>query len=467
MKTDTIAAVATGLAQGGINIIRVSGNEAVNIVSGIFKSASSKEFSKMKSYTAAYGHIIYEGRIIDEVIVLLMKAPATYTREDVVEIDCHGGIVVTRTILDIILKNGARLAEPGEFTKRAFLNGRIDLSQAEAVIDVISAGSELALRNSLNQLNGNIKNAIAVLRNRIISKTAYLEAALDDPEHISLEGFTEELQIEINAVLLEIRKLIGSCDSGRMIKEGINTVFLGLPNAGKSSLMNALSGTDRAIVTDIPGTTRDILTEHITFEGLALNIIDTAGIRETDNIIEKIGVDKAREAALNCDLILYVIDSSVSFTGEDIENIVRYKEKKTIVVFNKSDLVDSVNSSDSINEIREELRKYACSDIPVVSVSVVDKSGFDVIKKCITDMFFNGQIKINEDIYITNLRHKQLLSDAAQSLENVLQSIDCGMPEDFFTIDMMDAYTSLGLITGDNLEDDLADKIFSDFCMGK
>ena len=459
MEHDTIAAIASGLSASGISIIRVSGNAAFEIGDAVFRAASGKKVSEMESFKAAYGFIEADGKTIDEVLLLKMKAPHTYTREDIIEIDCHGGIVVTKAVLEAVLAAGARPAEPGEFTKRAFLNGRIDLTQAEAVSDLISAKSAMALRNSVNQLRGDVKEKIAGLRETILSKTAFIEAALDDPEHFTFDGFDEELEKDTDEMIEEIGRLINSNDNGRIIKEGINTVILGRPNAGKSSLLNVILGEERAIVTDIAGTTRDTLEETVALDGIVLRMIDTAGIRDTDNMIERIGVDRARAAAKEADLILYVVDATVGFTAQDSEILNMLSDKKCIILVNKTDVEDF--DPDAINS------KTAALKAPVIGISATKQTGIEDLKKCITDMFFSGSLEINDEIYITNVRQKNLLIEAKKSLEAVKESMKAGMPEDFYSIDLMAAYTSLGLITGDNVEDDLADKIFSEFCMGK
>ncbi|MBP5652226.1 MAG: tRNA uridine-5-carboxymethylaminomethyl(34) synthesis GTPase MnmE [Lachnospiraceae bacterium] len=459
MEHDTIAAVATGLSASGISIIRVSGDAAFEIGDAVFRAASGKKVSEMESFKAAYGFIEADGKTIDEVLLLKMKAPHTYTREDVIEIDCHGGIVVTRAVLDAVIAAGARPAEPGEFTKRAFLNGRIDLTQAEAVSDIIAAKSSLALKNSLRQLRGDVKEKIAGLREIILSKTAFIEAALDDPEHFSLEGFPEELEADVDKMIEEISVLIKSNDNGRIISEGIATVILGRPNAGKSSLLNVILGEERAIVTDIAGTTRDTLEETVVLDGIVLRMTDTAGIRDTHDRIERIGVDRARAAAQEADLILYVVDATVGLTGEDIGILEMLRDKKCIILVNKTDVEDFDAAS-----IRE---KIGDRSVPVIGISAAKNTGIDDLKKCITDMFFAGSLDINDEICITNVRQKNLLIEAKKSLEAVKASLSAGMPEDFYSIDLMAAYTSLGLITGDNVEDDLADRIFSEFCMGK
>lgn len=459
MNTETIAAIASGLSNSGISIIRVSGDEAFSVGDRIFHSASGKTVSEMESFKVAYGHIVSDGRIIDEVLLIKMKSPHTYTREDIIEIDCHGGTVVTKAVLEAVFAAGARPAEPGEFTKRAFLNGRIDLSQAEAVSDIISAKSRMALNNSINQLRGDVKEKIKELRDRIIHETAYIEAALDDPEHYDLSGYPEELDAKTEEILCEINKLIRSSDNGRIIKEGISTVILGRPNAGKSSLLNVILGQERAIVTDIAGTTRDTLEETVLLDGIVLKMTDTAGIRDTDNVIERIGVDKAKKAADEADLILYVIDATAGILEEDISILNELKDKRIILLINKTD-VEYLDNNEIISKIPDQ-------KVPVISISATRQTGIENLKKCITDMFFEGKLDFNDEIYITNLRQKNLLTEAGKSLAAVRNSILAGMPEDFYSIDLMAAYTSLGLITGENVEDDLADRIFSEFCMGK
>ncbi|HHX13289.1 MAG TPA: tRNA uridine-5-carboxymethylaminomethyl(34) synthesis GTPase MnmE [Clostridiales bacterium] len=458
MTTDTIAAIATGMSNAGISIIRISGDDALSLIDKMYRSKKAgKVLSKEDSHTIHYGYIVDGDEIIDEVMVAVMKAPGTYTREDVVEINCHGGIVVTRKVIELVLRNGARIAEPGEFTKRAFLNGRIDLSQAEAISDLIQAKNELALKNSLNQLRGGEKEIITKLRDSILYDIAYIEAALDDPEHMSLEGFDDKLINNISKEEEIIAKLIKESRNGKIIKEGIKTVIVGKPNAGKSSLLNWLVGEERAIVTDIAGTTRDTLEETINLSGITLNVIDTAGIRKTHDIIEKIGVDKAVRIVTDADLIVFVIDSSTSLDENDEEIFTMIENKKAIILLNKLDLAQKV----SLGEI------HARSNKAVIQISIKDSSGLEKIEQQIKDMFFSGEITLNEDIYITNERHKDELERAFQSLKLVKQSVRDGMPEDFYTIDLMNAYESLGRILGENVEEDLVNKIFKEFCMGK
>ncbi|MDF2942826.1 MAG: mnmE [Herbinix sp.] len=458
MKTDTITAIATGLSNAGISVIRISGTDAFTIIDQIYKSKSgNKILSKESSHTIHYGYIVDEGQVIDEVMVVIMKSPSTYTREDSIEIDCHGGIVVTRKILETVLKHGARIAEPGEFTKRAFLNGRIDLSQAEAVCDIIHAKNELALKNSLNQLKGNVFELIKNLRGTILRDIAFIEAALDDPEHISLEGFNDELAKHLDKESQAIDQLIRESKNGKIIKEGIKTVIIGKPNAGKSSLLNTLVGEDRAIVTDIAGTTRDTLEETINLNGIVLNVIDTAGIRDTKDIIEKIGVDKALRIATEADLIIFVLDSSTNIDENDEAILKLIHDKKAILLLNKSDLEAKI----STDEIKEKTAH------PIINISIKENSGIDEFVQEIKTMFFGGELSFNEDIYITNERHRQAFIETSESLKLVKQSIDTGMPEDFYSIDLMNAYEILGRIIGENVEEDLVNMIFKEFCMGK
>ena len=459
---DTIAAIATGMNQGGIGVIRVSGEKAISIVDSIFvPKKKGKEVSNLSTYTAAYGNIVEDKEkkdsVIDEVIVLVMKAPASYTKEDVVEIDCHGGMEIMKKILYLIIKKGGRIAEPGEFTKRAFLNGRIDLSQAESVMDLISAKNELAAKTALSQLKGSLKNKIMDLRNQLIHEVAFIESALDDPEHYSLDGFSEKLDNLLLDMEKEINHLIRTADDGKMLKEGIKTVILGKPNAGKSSVLNVMMGKDRAIVTDVAGTTRDTLEEFISIRGIPLNIIDTAGIRKTDDIVEKIGVDKSLKEIEDADLILYIIDSSIKLDENDEKIIQMIKDKKVIILRNKSDLE---------NIITEDDIKYRL-DKPIISISAKNKDGFDEFYDLLNQEFFHGNINYNDEIYITNMRHKDALYDALSSIKMVRQSIEDDMPEDFLSIDMMAAYERLGYIIGESVEDDLVDTIFREFCMGK
>lgn len=455
---DTIAAIATASGNSGIGIIRVSGDEAVEIVDKIFKSVNSdKKLVNVKSHTINYGHIVDNDKVIDEVLVSVMNGPHSYTGEDVVEINCHGGMIVIRKILEIVLKNGARTAEPGEFTKRAFLNGRMDLSQAEAVMDVINAKNEFALSSSIEQLNGRVSEKIKSLRKKIIYNIAFIESALDDPEHISIDGYSDKLSKILEEVNGELSRLINNFDNGRIVKEGVKTVILGKPNAGKSSLLNLLLGEERAIVTDIEGTTRDTLEEMINLSGITLNLIDTAGIRKTDDVVESIGVNKAKKLAEIADLVIYVVDSSRVLDDNDYEIMELIKDKKVLVILNKADLAQ-VTTAEDIKKIM---------NCETVTISAKQETGIEELEETVKSMFFNGEVKFNEDVYITSTRHKELLKKAENSLKLVLDGIDNMVSEDFLTIDLMAAYENLGLIIGEEIEDDLANRIFSKFCMGK
>jgi len=401
--------------------------------------------------------ILDDGEVLDEALVIVMKGPHSYTAEDTVEIDCHGGILVMKKILETVIKYGARPAEPGEFTKRAFLNGRIDLSQAEAVMDIIHAKNEYAMKSSVSQLKGTLSTKIKKMREDILYQIAYIESALDDPEHISLDGYVDTLLIKIEEKIKIVDKMIADADNGRVISEGIKTVILGKPNAGKSSLLNVLLGEERAIVTDIAGTTRDTLEEQVRLHDITLNIIDTAGIRDTRDVVEQIGVMKAKDAAGEADLIIYVADGSCPLDENDELIINLIHSRKAVVILNKTDIETVI----SVKELELKTEK------PVVSVSAREQTGIERLKHLIKNMFYQGEINFNDEVMITNVRHKTALIDALESLKMVKQSISDGMPEDFLTIDLMDAYEQLGTIIGESIGDDLVNEIFSKFCMGK
>ena len=458
MKTDTIAAIATAMSNSGIGIVRISGDEALDVADRIFRpKKGSRKVSDMETHTIHYGYVTDGDEVIDEVMLLIMKAPRSYTCEDTIEIDCHGGVLVMKKILETVLKYGARPAEPGEFTKRAFLNGRIDLSQAESVIDVINAQNELALKSSVSQLQGTVLEKIKAIRAVVLHELAFIESALDDPEHVSLAGYPEQLHEIMSDAHSKVKKLLDSSDNGKMLKEGINTAIVGKPNAGKSSLLNILVGEERAIVTEIAGTTRDILQEQIQIGGIGLNVIDTAGIRDTEDIVEKIGVNKSREYIEKADLIIYVVDSSTELDENDQEIIEAIQNKKAIVLLNKSDLDAKTDAS----ILQTQLNK------PILSISAKNNTGIHELETLIEEMFFSGKLSFNDEVYITNIRQKNALAEAQNSLKMVLQSIADGMPEDFFTIDMMNAYEALGTIIGESVGEDLVNEIFSEFCMGK
>ena len=455
--TDTIAAISTGMTSSGIGIVRISGPDAVEIADKIYDSRNGKKLADMPTHTIHYGYIRDGEEFLDEVLVMLMRGPRSFTAEDTVEINCHGGVYAMNRILELVTRKGARLAEPGEFTKRAFLNGRIDLSQAEAVIDVINAKNEYALKSSVSQLKGSVLNAVREIREKIIYHIAYIESALDDPEHISLDGYPEQLEEQTEQWIEKITLLIASAENGKRMKEGIRTVIVGKPNAGKSSLLNVLLGEERAIVTDIAGTTRDVLEEQMSLSGISLNIIDTAGIRETEDVVEKIGVKKAKTYAKDADLVIYVVDSSTQLDENDEEIMELIRDRKAIVLLNKMDL-DPVTTEEMI---RERLDK------PVIPISAKEEQGIDRLEQTVKDMFYDGNLSFNDQIYITNMRQKAALSEALESLKQVMTSIQNQMPEDFFSIDLMNAYEELGSITGESVGEDLVNEIFSKFCMGK
>lgn len=484
MHSDTIAAIATALSDSGIGMIRVSGDEAISIVDKISRLGNGKKrLLDVDSHTIHYGHIVDDSGkqvqecgqpiVIDEVMISVMKGPKSYTAEDTVEINCHGGVLMMQKILELVLKAGARLAEPGEFTKRAFLNGRIDLSRAEAVIDVIHAKNEYALDASVRQLQGSVSDKIRDLREKIIYEIAFIESALDDPEHISLDGYPEKLMEKTEDIISELQKLADSADNGKILKEGINTVIVGKPNAGKSSLLNLLVGEEKAIVTNIAGTTRDILEESIKLHGIGLNIIDTAGIRSTEDVVEKIGVEKAKKYADQADLILYVVDSSVPLDESDEQIMDLLAGKKCIILLNKSDL-DAVVTEELLRETLEKKlnrnleKNCGCrNDFVIIKTSTKENTGIALFEQTLKDLFFQGKIQINDEVYITNLRHKAAILDALQSMKMVKQSLVDEMPEDFYSIDLMSAYASLGTIIGEEVGEDLVNEIFSKFCMGK
>lgn len=492
MITDTIAAISTALSDSGIGIIRVSGSEALSSVNRIFVNAKyERKLLGYKTHTIHYGYIVdydyickyddlhvnidfSEGKlsedvrnhILDEVMVSVMKGPHSFTKEDVVEINCHGGVMMVKKILENVIKTGVRVAEPGEFTKRAFLNGRIDLSEAEAVMDIIHSKSEFALKNSVKQLKGSLSQKIKELRSKMIYEIAYIESALDDPEHYDLTEYPEELRKKVLFIQDDIAKLIDSFENGKVWSEGINTVIVGKPNAGKSSLLNAIVGTDRAIVTDIPGTTRDTIEENVMFQGINLHMIDTAGIRNTEDTVEKIGVQKSIDHIEDADLVLYVVDSSVPLSEEDMDIMNLVKNRKCIVLLNKNDL-EQIVSENVIREMFSSIDANAFENVHIISSSTMKENGMDAFSKLLSDLFINGYVKMNDEVVITNIRHKEALMASEESLQKVLESIDMCMPEDFFSIDLMSAYSSLGYIIGEEVGDDLVQEIFTKFCMGK
>lgn len=459
MKADTIAAIATGMCASGIGIIRISGSGALSVIDKLYRNKDGKpvKLSEAKSHTVHYGFIYNGDEKVDEALVLIMKGPHSYTSEDTVEIDCHGGILMVKKILEAVIHHGARTAEPGEFTKRAFLNGRIDLAQAEAVADIIHATNEYALKSSVSQLGGSVSKRIRKLRSAILYEIAFIESALDDPEHISLDGYRERIFKSLEFFIGELDELICSADDGKVVREGIKTVILGKPNAGKSSLMNALLGEDRAIVTEIAGTTRDTLEEHIYLQGISLKVVDTAGIRNAQDVVEKLGVERALKAASDGDLIIYVVDGSRPLDDNDKEIMKFIRGKKSILLLNKSDL-DLVVDTDMLETL---------SGNKVIPISAKEKQGIGDLEREIKRMFYHGKLTFNDQIFITNVRHKEALEQAFSSIKMVKESVESGMPEDFYSIDLMNAYEQLGFILGEAVDDDLVHEIFSRFCMGK
>lgn len=468
MEEKTIVGIASA-AGGGIGIIRVSGSESMKIVDSIFhpgkfyneenEALIDKSYlQQQKSHTIHYGFIIDgNNEVVDEVMVSVMKAPATYTREDVVEINCHGGNYILQRVMQLLLEKGAFLAEPGEFTKRAFLNGRIDLSQAEAVMKMISSKNEFALQSAVKQLEGSVSKYIQQIREQILYEMGRIESALDDPEHYDLTGYSDELFDKTEQQIVSLQRLLDRFENGRMKSEGINTVIVGKPNAGKSSLMNILLDEDRAIVTDIAGTTRDALQESVRLGGLMLNLIDTAGIHNTEDTVEKIGVDRAKQYIEQADFILFVVDGSEEWSDEDEQIIPLIAQKKGVILLNKADLKAKVS---------EQLLKDKLS-WDTIAFSNETKQGLQQLEQYITDKFERGDLQFNDQICLTSIRHKNAVMQAVNALHRVEQSIKDGMPEDFFTIDLMEAYQQLGLINGDTATEDLVNKIFEEFCMGK
>lgn len=454
---DTIGAISTSIGEGGIAIVRISGDKAKDVVDKIFQAKNGKSIKDMKSYTMRYGYIIDENNNhIDEVIVSFMRGPRSFTAEDTVEISCHGGVVATNKVLEQVIRQGVRLAEPGEFTKRAFLNGRIDLSQAEAVIDIINAKTDLSMKSALMQSEGAISKEIQGLRENLLSTIAHIEATVDYPED-DLEEVTAEMAIkDLELIEKEIKRFIETAEEGKILREGLSTVIVGKPNVGKSSLLNALTRENRAIVTDIPGTTRDVIEEYINISGIPIKIIDTAGIRETDDVVEKIGVERSRAKINDADLVILILDSSNELSEEDKEIINHISNKKYMILLNKSDLNNKLTQVD--------LENINCKNI--YSISAKTGEGIDKVRAAIKDMFFKGEISTN-NVIITNTRHKEALLRAYECIVSAIDTLNHTFAIDLASIDIRNAWTFLGEITGDSLEENIIDKIFKDFCLGK
>lgn len=459
-EDDTIAAISTPLGEGGIGIVRVSGKDALQIADKIFVGSRKKSLEELPSHSLNYGRIIDpdSGQVIDEVLLSVMRAPRTYTREDIVEINCHGGIVPTKRVLELVLEKGARLAEPGEFTKRAFLNGRIDLSQAEAVMDLIRAQTDMGLAVAVNQLEGGLSKRVNSIRDILLEVLAHIEASIDFPEEDIEEMSIEEIKTRIVNAVKEIDKLLDTANTGKIIKEGLKTVIIGKPNVGKSSLLNALLQEKRAIVADIPGTTRDIIEEVINIKGIPLKIVDTAGIRETEDIVEKIGVERSREFFAKADLVLLVLDAADELTKEDIMIMELIGEKKTIILINKTDLPQKLDEERVMNMV---------GDKPVLKISVKENLGIEDLKDTITQIFFKGKLKSRDNTMITNIRHRDALKKAKENLVDAIKTIDAGMPLDCISIDIKEAWNRIGEITGETVKEDILNEIFRRFCIGK
>jgi len=455
---DTIVAIATVLGEGGISIIRVSGEKSLDIVSSIFKGKNEKNLKDINPYSMKYGFIIERetGDVLDEVLVTFMKGPRSFTAEDTVEINCHGGVVATKRILEEVIKGGARVADPGEFTKRAFLNGRIDLSQAEAVIDIIRAKTELSMKSAVQQSEGRVSREINNIREKLLGIIAHIEATVDYPEDDLEEMTAEKVSVKLDDILRDITTILNTAEEGKIIREGLSTVIVGKPNVGKSSLLNSLLMEKRAIVTEIPGTTRDVIEEYISIDGVPVKIIDTAGIRETEDLVEKIGVEKSKEKIEDADLIILMLDLSRELDDEDREIIDYIKDKKYIILLNKSDLGGKIS--------REEIKNL--NSQYVIETSAKTGQGLVALKNCIKELFFSGKVQ-SKDLIITNTRHKEALIRGKEHCIQALNALRNTFAIDLASIDIRNAWSSLGEITGDTLEEDIIDKIFSEFCLGK
>lgn len=456
--SDTIAAISTAVGEAGIGIVRLSGKNAINIASKVFKGINTKQLNIAENRKLVYGHIIDGDEIIDEVLIAYMNEPFTYTRENMVEIYCHGGIIPVRKILELLLRSGAKLAGPGEFTKRAFLNGRLDLSQAEAVMDIIKSKTDKSYEVSLSQLEGSLSHRVKDIGDILLAMIAHVEVSIDFPDHEVDEITYDEMKRDAKIVKLEIEKLIATSHRGKILRDGLNTIILGKPNVGKSSLLNAVLRENRAIVTDIPGTTRDIIEEFINIDGIPLKIVDTAGIRDTEDLVERIGVDRAKDTVESADLIIAVFDASRELSEEDYSIIELIKDKKAIALLNKTDL-------DSLYD--EEHLKHLLNGRQVISSSITSGIGVDILESSIKEMFYSGQVEIDSDIIINNMRHKNQLELALENIDSALNDIESLVPLDCIEVDLRNCWENLGEITGDSVSEDIIDKIFAEFCLGK
>lgn len=458
MEFDTIAAISTPVGEGAISIVRLSGDEAIKIADKLF---SGKNLYEVNSHTLHYGKIVNPNNdeVIDEVIVSVMKAPKTFTREDVVEINCHGGYISVKRILELVLENGARLAEPGEFTKRAFLNGRIDLSQAEAVMDIINSKTKQAMKVAVTQLDGKLSRLIKKLRQELIETIAHVEVNIDYPEYDDVEEMSHEMmKKKTKYVHAEIEKLLEVANQGKILREGIKTAIIGRPNVGKSSLMNALVQEERAIVTDIPGTTRDIIEEYVNVRGIPLKLIDTAGIRETKDLVEQIGVERSHKILQEADLVLFMLNNNEEITDDDRKIIDSLNETNYIVIINKTDLPQKIN----LNEV-----KALVKDRTVITTSLINDEGLDQLEKAISNIFFTEDLFSDDVTFVSNVRHIHLLKQAKSALEDAMEAIELGVPLDMVQIDVRRTWEYLGEIIGDTASESLIDQLFSQFCLGK
>lgn len=456
---DTIAAISTPVGVGGIGIIRVSGNDAISIVDKVFRGASKKSLKDVASHTINYGHIINEsGNVLDEVLVMLMKGPRTFTREDVVEINCHGGPVPLNAVLMEIIKAGARIAESGEFTKRAFLNGRIDLAQVEAIMDVIESKTELSLSQAIGQLEGKLSKQIKEYQDLLIQIIARIEVSIDYPEYDQDEPITDDFDKELRELLTRLNQLLKTADTGKLIRDGVKTAIVGRPNVGKSSLLNALLEENKAIVTDIPGTTRDVVEAYLNIDGIPFQLLDTAGIRETDDIVERIGVERSKSSIEEADLVLMLIDSNVGLLEKDKEILEQVKDKRIIYVLNKTDLE---------NNITEEIIEEYFNGGNIACISAKKQTGLNELRMEMKNFVIKGNTSISSGATISNQRQKQALINAIKSLEKVVEAIEMGLPEDCLAIDLHDAFGHLGMIVGESLKEEIINQLFSRFCLGK
>lgn len=461
MEYDTIAAISTPMGEGAIAIVRLSGDDAVMIADKIFKSPSGKKLIEEKTHTIHYGHLIdpITEEVVEEVMLSLMRAPKTFTREDVIEINCHGGIVSVNRVLQLVLKNGARLAEPGEFTKRAFLNGRIDLSQAEAVMDLIRAKTDRAMNVALGQMDGKLSRLIGELRQALIETLAHVEVNIDYPEYDDVEEMTIPVLLEkCTWVRNEIAKLLQTSTQGKILREGLSTVILGRPNVGKSSLLNSLVHENKAIVTDVAGTTRDIIEEYVNVRGVPLRLVDTAGIRETEDIVERIGVERSRQVLKEADLILLVLNSAENLTEEDERLFETIKNMDFIVVVNKTDLPQKINL-DKVKDL--------ANGRPIVTTSILQEQGVIELEEAIAKTFFEGQVESSDLTYVSNARHIALLHQAKATIEDAINAAEAGVPVDMIQIDVTKTWELLGEIVGDTVQESLINQLFSQFCLGK